>query len=527
MSAPGATSWRVYVAAAGVFLGAGIVSLNQRLLTVGLPDLRGALGLGFDEAAWIPTACNTALMFMGPFSVFLGALLGARKVLLAAGAVFTLTSIALPLSPNLETMLALQVLAGLASGTFYPLSLSYAISALPPRHAVYAIGAYSMELIVTLSLGTALEAWLVMHWSWRWIFWTSAVLVPIMMLCIHIGIPPKPASQEPRSLLPWRGFLFMSLGLSSLYAALEQGERLDWLASGTIVALVAMGVFLLAAAAVHRWRAPNPFVNLGFLWNRNTLILGCGLFTLRFVLLAVLVLVPGYLAAVQGYRPLETGRVLLWLAPTVVLFGIVAAKVMRRVDNRLVAALAFATVAVGCLLDARLTSQWARPEFFVPQLVLAAGLAFVFVGLIGLIVQHALDSGAVAKPVNVLTYAAFFQTVRLFGGQAGVAMLQHFLTVRTRFHASILGTSVQAGSPQADEHLHTLTGALAGGVPGSDELQARVSATIAGQLGRQAATLSYMDGFILVAAVCAGMVVLFALLRPMKMYFSARFLPGP
>lgn len=58
MSAPPAPARpaNLYLATAGVFLGAGIVSLFQRLLSVGLPDLRGALGLGFDEAAWIPTA---------------------------------------------------------------------------------------------------------------------------------------------------------------------------------------------------------------------------------------------------------------------------------------------------------------------------------------------------------------------------------------------------------------------------------------------------------------------------------------
>ena len=45
-----------YVGILGVFLGAGIATLNGRLLSVGLPDLRGAAGLGFDEASWIPTA---------------------------------------------------------------------------------------------------------------------------------------------------------------------------------------------------------------------------------------------------------------------------------------------------------------------------------------------------------------------------------------------------------------------------------------------------------------------------------------
>src|SRR5215470_12951975 len=75
-------SQNVYVGAIGVFLGAGIATLNGRVISVGLPDLRGAMGFGFDEASWIPTAYNMALMFIGPFSVFLGAMLGTRRVLL-------------------------------------------------------------------------------------------------------------------------------------------------------------------------------------------------------------------------------------------------------------------------------------------------------------------------------------------------------------------------------------------------------------------------------------------------------------
>ena len=45
-----------YVGSFGVFLGAGIATLNGRLISVALPDLRGALGFGVDEASWIPTA---------------------------------------------------------------------------------------------------------------------------------------------------------------------------------------------------------------------------------------------------------------------------------------------------------------------------------------------------------------------------------------------------------------------------------------------------------------------------------------
>src|SRR5690349_6429914 len=81
-----------YVGILGVFLGAGIATLNSRLISVGLPDRRGALALGFDEASWIPTALNMAMMFSGVFCVFLNVRVGPRRILLPAAAIFPLAS---------------------------------------------------------------------------------------------------------------------------------------------------------------------------------------------------------------------------------------------------------------------------------------------------------------------------------------------------------------------------------------------------------------------------------------------------
>jgi DHA2 family multidrug resistance protein len=93
-TAPPQLSAHPYVGILGVFLGASIATMNGRLISVGLPDLRGALGLGFDEASWIPTALNMAMMFSGVFCVFLNARFGPRRILLPAAAIFTITSIA-------------------------------------------------------------------------------------------------------------------------------------------------------------------------------------------------------------------------------------------------------------------------------------------------------------------------------------------------------------------------------------------------------------------------------------------------
>ena len=103
----------------------------------------------------------------------------------------------------------------------------------------------------------------------------------------------------------------MGLGLSMTYAALDQGQRLDWFNSGLIVGLFAAALILFASAAIRRYRQPNPFVNLPFLNARNIIILGLSIFFIRFSLLADLVMIPGFLANIQAV-PADSNRSARW-----------------------------------------------------------------------------------------------------------------------------------------------------------------------------------------------------------------------
>ena len=250
-----------YIGILAVLLGLMTTTLDGRLVSVGLPDLRGALGAGFDEASWIPTALNMGTIFIGVFSVFLGAVYGIRRVLLISGAIFTLTSLVLPFSPALGVMLALQGIAGLSSGSFYSLTMTFVARALPPKLIPLGIAAYALDVVVTNNVGALIQGLFGEHISWRWTFWAAGVLMPLVMMSVYFGIPRPSAPAPPR--LSWRSFFYLGLGLSMTYAALDQGERLDWLNSGLIVGLIAGAIVMFGAALVRRIRQPNP----GHLWN--------------------------------------------------------------------------------------------------------------------------------------------------------------------------------------------------------------------------------------------------------------------
>src|SRR5580698_8294585 len=94
---PGELSKSPLLGILGVITGAGVVTLTSRMISLGLANFKGHLGFGYDESAWIGTAFDVGLMFIGPFTVYLGGLIPPRRILLTAAALFTLLSIFLPL----------------------------------------------------------------------------------------------------------------------------------------------------------------------------------------------------------------------------------------------------------------------------------------------------------------------------------------------------------------------------------------------------------------------------------------------
>src|SRR6201984_152698 len=169
---------------AGVLLGAAIVTVAGRLLPLGLADLKGNVGIGFDEGAWISSAFNVALMFIGPFSVYLGALLGPRRVLLGCASLFTVVCAFLPLVHNYSLLILLLAIAGLTSGTFYPLTLTFALRNIPLRYPALVLALYVFCIEASVNFAPSLYGFFRNHISWEWMFWFPAIATPVMMACV-------------------------------------------------------------------------------------------------------------------------------------------------------------------------------------------------------------------------------------------------------------------------------------------------------------------------------------------------------
>jgi DHA2 family multidrug resistance protein len=497
----------------GVVTGAGVVTLTSRMISLGVPDLKGHLGFSYDEGAWIGTAFDVGLMFIGPFTVYLGGLMGPRRILLTAATIFTLLCIFLPFVNSYSLLIVATCLAGLASGTFYPLTLTFALRNIPLRYLPFTIALYASFVDFAVNIAPSLYGWCRNHLSWEWMFWNSAVITPLMMLCIYLGIPKSPAAKEHGEAPSFAGFLYASAGFALVLAACEQGERLDWWHSGVFTALFASGSFLLLCALVRRVRGANPLVDMPYLRQWNTILLGTGLFFFRFFLVTTIILVPQALA-IHGFEPDQIGPAVIWTAGSFVPLAFLAGYLLlSNLDPRLLLASGFAAMAVASLLNAEMTSAWAAANFYRTEFLMGFGQCFAFIGLVAAIILQGLFSGGLAKPQRILTFSAYFHTIRLFGGTLGAVLMGRFIAEREKFHSNVLGLHVQHGSWITEGNVRQMTAGLYAKSSGLVDAAGRAVDVVGGRLRLQAYTLSLIDGFYLVAWVSVIALVLVALLR--------------
>jgi len=489
-----------------VLMGTFISTLNGRLSTFGLADIRGALHIGFDQGAWITTAQTVAQMLIAPVAIWIGGVQGPRRALLEAATVFAVVELIAPYSTGLPMLLTLQFIGGLASGFFVPLTLSFILRNTPAKFWAYGVAIYALNLELSLNISASLEGWYVDHLSWHWIFWQNVPLALIMALCLHFGVAKdQPVPNRPPADL--YGLATGGLGLALIYAGLDQGNRLDWLNSGTVWALVGSGAVLVLGFLVHEARTAHPLINLKVALGPPLPRLLVLIAFLRLTILSTAYLIPQYLGVVRGFRALQVGETLVWIAAPQLIFCPLAALMLRRTDPRLVSSIGFIFVSIACLSVAHdLTSVWGSEEFLPSQMLQAIGQSFALSGILFFAVLH-------LRPQDALTFGAAVQVARLMGGEIGTAFVATCVRVRSQIASNQIGQQVHIGDPMVVQRLQAYAAAAGKTVdPASANL--RAASLLGAVVRRAAATQGVIDTFVVVGGLTALALAMVVAHRP-------------
>ncbi|MFE4195853.1 MFS transporter [Paenarthrobacter sp. NPDC056912] len=355
-STPGPEAHRKRGTAIIAYLSLGGLSFAvlQSLVAPALGTIGKDLGVATSDASWVLTAYLLSASVLTPILGRLGDMVGKRKVLIVVLSLLLVGTVLAALAPNLAVLIIGRVLQG-AAGAVMPLSIGIVRDELPKERVSVTIGLLSAIFGIGAGVGIVAAGPIVEALSWHWLFWLPAGLVLIALLGAIFGMPESPVKTPGKLDLLGTGIL--SVGLVAVLLAISEGQTWGWGDGKTIALLVGGGLALVAFVLVEL-RVAEPLIDVRLFRNRGVwtahivaLAFGFAMFG-TFVLVPTILQLPSVLGYGFGKTVSEAGIYLLPTVVAMVISGVIAGALIRKVGPKIPMILGAVAVTVAFVIPA-------------------------------------------------------------------------------------------------------------------------------------------------------------------------------
>jgi MFS family permease len=367
--------WGALIVLCGVLF---LDGLDVSMVGVALPSIRSDLELSTSALQWVVSGYvlgyGGLLLLGGRFAD----LLGRRRVLLAALAVFAAASVVGGLVDDGTLLVLSRFLKGAAAAFTAPASLSIITTTFeegPARNRALAI--YTACGASGFSLGLVFGG-LLTELGWRWTF-----LLPVPIAIALLFAAPRVLAADPPATGPRRGFDFagaatITAAMLLLVRTVVEAPDTGWGTPETLGGLVVTALLLAAFVTIEQ-RSGNPLVRLGILRSGSLVRANLGMAAVFGAYVAFQFIGTLYLQRMLGWSPIETALAFL-PAGMLVAFG--APRIGRVVDRFGTARVIFVgaiSFVIGYALFLRIGESLTYASVFLPTILLIGfGFALCF-----------------------------------------------------------------------------------------------------------------------------------------------------
>ena len=176
---------RRYIIFASAGLSLLMWSVDSEVVAVAFPHLIKDLHTNVLWAAWTISIYLIALTSFMPLMGNLSDTFGRKRIFLISLMLFTASSVACGLAPNIYFLVAFRFLQGVGGASFLPTAAGI-VSDLFPEHRERAIGLFTSIFPIGGILGPNLGGWIVSQYSWRYIFYINLPIGITLIVLIMI-----------------------------------------------------------------------------------------------------------------------------------------------------------------------------------------------------------------------------------------------------------------------------------------------------------------------------------------------------
>jgi DHA2 family multidrug resistance protein len=493
-----------------VALAAFMEVLDTSIANVALPYMAGNLGASNDQSTWVLTSYLVSNAIILPISGWLAGTLGRKRFFMSCLTVFTVSSLLCGIAPSLGLLLFFRVLQGAGGGGLQPMAQAILADTFPPQQRGLAFALYGITAIMAPTIGPTLGGWITFNYSWRWIFFINLpVGIATWFLVRRFVEDPPYLTRLKRGgvRLDYLGIALLALGIGALQVLLDKGQEDDWFGSHFITTLVLVAVVCLVALVIWEWFQKAPIIDVRMFRSFNFASANLMMFTLGILLFSSLVLMPQFLQTLVGYTS-ELAGLALSAGGLVLLFEMpIMGKLTTKLQARYLIAFGWLALSIAMFYSTkRIDLQISFNAAVWLRITQVIGLGFLFVPI-------TLVAYIGIPPERNNSVAGIINFMRNMGSSVGTSLVTTLIARRSQYHQTILVGYTRPDNPNFQNSVNGLTQQLAHSGLGTNEAHAQAYARLYQAVQAQAASLAYIDTFMVLAVGSAIMFFLAFMLK--------------
>ncbi|HVH79020.1 MAG TPA: DHA2 family efflux MFS transporter permease subunit, partial [Stellaceae bacterium] len=418
---------------ASIMLANIMQGVDNTIANVALPHIQGSLSASQDQIAWVLTSYIVAAAITMPLTGWMAGRFGIKYVFLFSVGGFTIASALCGAAGNLEQLVLYRALQGICGAGLIPLSQAVLLQINPPERHGKAMAVYGIGTMMGPISGPLLGGWLTENMNWRWIFYVN---LPVGILCtIGIIVFVRFNRNAHREAFDIFGFMTLSLAVGAMQLMLDRGELKDWFRSREIWVEASIAALAFYMFVVHTATATDrSFINRDLLKNINFLAGTVLMFAVGAIMTGTIALLPTMLQQQMNYPVFTTGIVVSprALGSLVAMFAV--ARVINRVDSRLIIFVGLALTAIAMWQMTGFSLDMDAWPLVTSGFLQGFGLGCTFVPLnvtaLSTLPRHILTQGTAIRSL-----------MRNLGGSVGISVLVAMLAENIQtIHSRLIET---------------------------------------------------------------------------------------
>ena len=485
-----------WLVAVVVALAAFMEVLDTSIANVALPYIAGGLGASNDQSTWVLTSYLVSNAIILPMTGWLAGAVGRKRFFMLCLAVFTISSLLCGLAPSLSFLLLFRILQGAGGGGLQPMAQAILADTFPPEKRGLAFALYGITAIMAPTIGPTLGGWITFSYSWRWIFFINLPVGVITWLLVRRFVEDPPYLRRLKSAgvkLDYVGIAFLIVGVGALQVLLDKGQEDDWFGSRFITTLVVVSAVSLISLVVWEWFQKAPIIDVRMFKNFNFAGSSLMMFMLGVLLFSSLVLMPLFLQTLLGYTSELAGFALSAGGAVLLIEMPIVGQLTTKIQGRYLIAIGWLALAAGMYYSTKridLQLSFRAATLLRIEQVIGLGFLFVPITLVAYIGIAPEKNNAVAGIINFM---------RNMGSSVGTSLVTTLIARRSQLHQLRLVEKARVDNPNFANIARGLTQHFANGGVGRHEALSTAYASIYLSLQAHAASLAYIDTFMVLA----------------------------